>query len=93
MKTTLDLPDAVMRRVKVRAAREDRKLTELITELLECGLAAAAKRGTKRHIRRAKLPLIKCVREPKRGEELTPAHLAAVLLQQEVEAHHASLRP
>ena len=39
MKTTLDLPDPLMRRVKIRAASEGRKLTELIAELLEAGLA------------------------------------------------------
>jgi len=38
MKTTLDLPDDLMREVKVRAAREDRKLKEFIPELLQKGL-------------------------------------------------------
>jgi plasmid stability protein len=28
MKTTLDLPDDIMRRVKIRAASEDRKLKD-----------------------------------------------------------------
>jgi hypothetical protein len=40
MKTTLDLPDQLMRRVKIRAASEGRKLKELITDLLENGLDA-----------------------------------------------------
>jgi hypothetical protein len=40
MKTTLDLPDPLMRRVKIRAATEGRKLKELISELLEKGLTA-----------------------------------------------------
>lgn len=38
MKTTLDLPDPLMRRVKIRAASEGRKLKELISDLLEKGL-------------------------------------------------------
>jgi plasmid stability protein len=38
MKTTLDLPDDLMREVKVRAAREDRKLKDLIPDLLKKGL-------------------------------------------------------
>lgn len=38
MKTTLDLPDPLMRRVKIRAASEGRKLKEIISELLEKGL-------------------------------------------------------
>ncbi len=40
MKTTLDLPDSLMRKIKIRAAREDRKLKDLIAELLGLGLAA-----------------------------------------------------
>ncbi len=39
MKTTLDLPDLLMRRVKIRAASEGRKLKEIIADLLEAGLA------------------------------------------------------
>ena len=38
MKTTLDLPDPLMRRVKIRAASEGRKLKEIISDLLEKGL-------------------------------------------------------
>jgi plasmid stability protein len=40
MKTTLDLPDLLMRRVKIRAASEGRKLKEIISDLLEKGLDA-----------------------------------------------------
>lgn len=42
MKTTLDLPDPLMRRVKIRAASEGRKLKELIAILLEEGLTVTA---------------------------------------------------
>lgn len=38
MKTTLDLPDHLMRRVKIRAASEGRKLKDVIAELLEKGI-------------------------------------------------------
>ncbi len=38
MKTTLDLPDELMREVKIRAAMEDRKLKDLIPDLLQRGL-------------------------------------------------------
>jgi hypothetical protein len=41
MKTTLDVPDSLMRRVKIRAASEGLKLKDLIAELLEKGLEAA----------------------------------------------------
>ena len=38
MKTTLDLPDELMREIKVLAAKNDRKLKDLMTELLKEGL-------------------------------------------------------
>lgn len=39
MKTTIDLPDDLMIAVKVRAARENRKLKDLIAEALRRDLA------------------------------------------------------
>jgi hypothetical protein len=41
MKTTLELPDALMRRVKLRAVRRSQKLKDAIAQLLELGMAAA----------------------------------------------------
>jgi hypothetical protein len=40
MKTTLDLPDPLMRKIKIRAAGEGRNLNDLFAELLDLGLAA-----------------------------------------------------
>jgi hypothetical protein len=42
MKTTLELPDSLMRRVKIRAASEGLKLKDLIAELLEKGMDASS---------------------------------------------------
>lgn len=39
MKTTIDLPDSLMRQVKIRAASEGLKLKELVANLLQQGLA------------------------------------------------------
>ena len=39
MKTTLELPDELMREIKILAAREDRKLKDVVPELLRRGLA------------------------------------------------------
>lgn len=39
MKTTLELPDPLMRRVKIRAAQTDRTLKEVVTDLITRGLA------------------------------------------------------
>ncbi|MGI9218591.1 MAG: hypothetical protein ACR2JA_16525 [Hydrogenophaga sp.] len=38
MRTTLDLPDELMRHLKARAALEGRSLRELVLELVERGL-------------------------------------------------------
>jgi hypothetical protein len=45
MKTTIDLPDQLMTEVKVLAARERRKLGELMAELVSAGLEARVRAG------------------------------------------------
>jgi hypothetical protein len=46
VKTTLDLPDELMREVKFRAVHENKKLKDTIAELLQKGIAASkAPRG------------------------------------------------
>lgn len=40
MKTTLDLPDELMRKVKIRAVHEHKKLKDTIAELIQKGIAA-----------------------------------------------------
>lgn len=82
MKTTLDLPDELMREIKVKAAREDRRLRDLVAELLRDGLAAQS-HGEIRH--RVKLPLIKTSRPAAPGQELTPDRIAEILIEQEAE--------
>ena len=42
MKTTLDLPDGLMRRIKVRAAQSDQRLKDTVAQLLESGLRVAS---------------------------------------------------
>ena len=46
MKTTLELPDDLMRRVKVRAAQSDSKLKDTVAQLLEAGLRGASLAAT-----------------------------------------------
>ncbi len=41
MKTTLELPDELARRIRMRAAARDQKLKDAIAQLLEIGLAHA----------------------------------------------------
>ncbi len=47
MKTTLDIPDEVMREVKIRAVHEHKKLKDTIAELLQKGIAASKTRRSK----------------------------------------------
>lgn len=47
MKTTLDLPDDLMRKVKIRAVQEQKKLKDTIAELIRRGIAAGEGRGQK----------------------------------------------
>jgi hypothetical protein len=42
MKTTLELPDELMRQVKLRAVHRNQKLKDAITQLLQIGIAAAS---------------------------------------------------
>jgi plasmid stability protein len=41
MKTTLDLPDDLMREVKIRAVHEHKKLKDAIAEFIRKGMAAS----------------------------------------------------
>lgn len=41
MKTTLELPDELFRRVKLHAVHRNQKLKDAIAQLLELGMAAA----------------------------------------------------
>ena len=54
MKTTLEIPDSLMQRVKLRAVRRNQKLKDAIAQLLEIGMAAAP---DSEHPRRAPKPV------------------------------------
>jgi hypothetical protein len=82
MKTTLDLPDELMRTVKIRAVRENRKLKDMIAELLRRGLAQPPDgRGAVRH--RVQLPIVRCAHPARPAEELTPERVAQILSEEE----------
>ena len=90
MKTTLDLPEELVREVKIRAVQENRRLKDTVADLLRRGLAQRGAPATTR--RRVKLPLVECAHEARPGEEMTPERVANVLLEQEAEAHRDPLR-
>jgi plasmid stability protein len=85
VKTTLEIPDELMRAIKVKAAMEDRKLKDLVVELLERGLKQEAVSSLETG-HRVKLPLIQTGR---RDDEnlMRPERVAEILLEQEVEAY------
>ncbi len=91
MKTTLDLPDDLVRAVKMRAIKEDRKLKDMMADLLRRALAQ--KPGASATVRRRlKLPLVECAHEALPGEEMTPERVAAVLLEEEAGVGRGPLR-
>jgi hypothetical protein len=56
MKTTLDLPEDLVREMKFRAVREGRKLRDVAEEVFRRGMAAPGSAPGTRH--RVKLPII-----------------------------------
>jgi hypothetical protein len=84
-KTTLDLPDEVMRAVRLRAVDQNRRLKDVIADLLRRGLAAdpGDPGGAPRRVR---LPLVHCAHPAAPAEEMTPERVAQVLLAEETTA-------
>ena len=91
MKTTLDLPDDLMRDIKIRAVQENRKLKDAIADLLRRGLSKKAV-GPLSVRNRVRLPLVQCAHEARPGEEMTPDRVARVLLEEESETQRGPLR-
>lgn len=60
MKTTLDLPDALMREIKLRAEQEGRKLKDVVADLLAAGLPSVVETSPQNgRVVSKNLPLIK----------------------------------
>lgn len=88
VKTTLDLPDDLMREVKIRAVTENRRLKDAIADLLRRGLSQRSPRI--RH--RVAFPLVRCARKARPDGEMTPERVAGILLEEESEAGRGSVR-
>ena len=73
MKTTLDLPDELM-----RAAKENLELNAVVAKLLRLGLTAASPKKRMVH-NRVQFPLVECAHPAKPGDELTPERVADIL--------------
>ncbi len=85
MKTTIDLPDDLVRELKIRAVREDRKLKDLVAELLRAGLQVEPGGEGQVSPRRMRFPLIEGTHPAKPEDEITPERLAEILLEQEAD--------
>ncbi|RYD69776.1 MAG: antitoxin [Verrucomicrobiaceae bacterium] len=91
MKMTLELPDDLVRQMKLQAVQEGRKLKDVAEQVFRRGLAPATPPG-KAARRRVRLPLIECRHAATKAEELTPERVADLLLNQEVESLNEAAR-
>ena len=92
MKTTLDLPDDLVRAMKLRAVQEGKKLKYLAAELLRKGLEQPVEREGEAAVKSVKLPLVHCAHAASPEGEVTPERAAEILLNQEADAHHEASR-
>ena len=85
MKTTLELPDELMRAVKIRAVNEDRSLKDMMAEIVRRGLAQESPGGGAEP-RRVRVPLVECAHQARPDEEMTPERVAEVLAGEDASA-------
>jgi plasmid stability protein len=83
VKTTLELPDELMRAAKIRAANEGRRLKDVIADLIRLGLAEKAK-PERRMPQKVRLPLVDCAHDARPHEEMTPGRVAEVMAREDV---------
>ncbi|HRH69327.1 MAG TPA: hypothetical protein PLB89_07465 [Flavobacteriales bacterium] len=77
MKTTIELPDDLLRAMKVRAAKEGRSLKELLTAILRSAMKSSSA-TTVGKSGGGQLPVLR-TSKAKAGREMTPERIAEVL--------------
>jgi plasmid stability protein len=92
VKTTLDIPDDLLRAMKMRAVQEGRKFKDVAAEIFRRGLAQPRMAANSDGGQRVKLPLIECRHPADSHATLTPDQVADVLLKQELEWSHETTR-
>lgn len=92
MKTTLDLPDDLLRAMKMRAVQEGRKFKDVAAEIFRLGLTQPKPCPNSAIRRRVKLPLIECRQLASPAATLTVDQVAEVLMKQEVTWSHEAAR-
>jgi hypothetical protein len=73
--------------MKIRAAREGRKLRDVATEVIQRGLSKSPPKPEKA-TKRIAFPLIQCKHPAPKDQELTSDRIAEILINQEIEWHH-----
>ena len=96
MKTTLELPDALVKQIKLRAIRDGRKLKDAFADLLRRGLAADDETTTMKpkiiYDKKRGWPIIVTKRAKSVDEEATPDRLFEIQQAQEAEWNEDSAR-
>jgi len=95
MKTTFDIPDALVKQLKLRALHKGQKLKDAVAEVLRKGLACADAEAVAPVVskdRKTGLPRIECKNAARPDEEITPERVAEILLAQEAGWQHAAAR-
>lgn len=88
MKTTIDLPEDLVREMKFRAVREGRKLRDVAEEVFRRGLSAQATAPKSGERYRVKLPLIPAPSDAT-SFELSGDHLHELETEAEKGSHSA----
>ena len=90
MKTTLEIPDDLFRDLKLRAVHENKKLKEVVADVINAGLnRLSLERRSSALRRRVSLPLISCKHPAPLGAELTPEAVAQSLADLESDSARA----
>lgn len=85
MKTTLELPDELMRAVKIRAVNEGRRLKDVMADLIRRGLAEGRETSGSA-LTRVQVPLVECAHPADPEDEITPERAADILSREEAAA-------
>lgn len=88
MRTTVDIPDALGRQMKIRAAQEGQPLKVFIARALERELTAPATTQDSRTT-----PTLPVIKSSKPGSlKITPQELSELLAKEEIAAYAADVR-
>ena len=87
----MDLPDDLMRAIKIRAVERNRKLKDAIADLLRRGLSLESS-GPAVVRKRVTLPLVLCAHTARPGEEMTPERVAEILFDGEADEDRGAVR-